>query len=134
MPEAVVRRATILIPGTGGRDNPDGAHLHVVLTDTCQGGYNLLVPICSIKPHRKYDRTCLLGVGDHDFLTHPSYVAYYRMVPYAASVIRRHLDAKFFKLKDPIVERAFALICAGVQRSQESAPRYQRYFSTGSLE
>lgn len=134
MSGAIVRRATILIPGTGGRDNPDGAHLHVVLTDTCKSGYNLLVPICSIKPGRQHDRTCLLGVGDHDFLDRPSYVAYYRMLPYGISAIQRHLDAKFFKLRGSIGERVFALICDGVQKSQESAPRYQKYLATGALD
>ena len=132
---SIVRRSVILIPGTGGRDNPDGAHLHVVLTDTCSSGCNLLVPICSVpsQKKRRHDRTCLVGIGDHEFLKHPSYVAYYRMRHYSETVLLKHIHDKYFEMRDPLDERVFALVCAGIGRSDESAPRYQRYFATGVL-
>jgi hypothetical protein len=133
MPSSVVRRSTILIPGTGGRESADVAHLHIVLTDTCAAGYNLLVPIQSIHKNRQHDRTCILGVDDHSFIKHPSYVAYYNMRVQRLSAIMKQLKDNYFKEHEAIDDRIFALVCAGVEKSQHSAPRYQRYFATGIL-
>lgn len=60
---------------------PSGNHLFVVLNDPIDiEGYPpslcLLVCICSINANIPYDQTCVLNVGQHPSVLHPSYVAY----------------------------------------------------------
>lgn len=126
----LARRSTVIIPGTGGRSDPDGAHFHIVLTDTCDQGNNLLVPICSVRDKRPHDRTCLLGTGDHDFLRHNSFVFYAMMKIYSAGDIMKKVQAQYFSMRKPLDDPAFALVCAGIDNSDYSEPQFQRYYAS----
>ena len=127
---SLVRRSTIIIPGTGGLSNPDGAHLNVILTNTCDQGNNLLVPICSVRDKRPHDKTCLLGKGDHDFIRHSSYVFYAGMRIYPADHIEKKLQDRYFRLRELLDERVFALVCAGLNNSEYSEPQFQAYYAS----
>lgn len=114
---------TIHIPETG----PHG-HLFVILTNTCKDGDNLIVPVCSIRAGRAYDPTCSLGVGDHDFLRHPSYVAYnFLKRENAANLVKKVADG-VVAYKGIMADPVFARICAGVELSDDASPVHQRYF------
>ena len=64
------RRSTILIPYNEVR------HLFLIMNDPCPEGMCLSLMITSIKAGRIHDSTCILDVGDHDFIRHPSFVLY----------------------------------------------------------
>jgi len=51
-------------------------HLHVVLTGISTTLTHLLVNFSTIKDGVVHDPACLVGVGDHPFITAPSYMAY----------------------------------------------------------
>ena len=124
---APVRRATLLIPGTGPAHDPSRAHLFVILTDPCSAGMNLIVPICSAEG--KFDPTCIVGNGDHPFLTKKSYVKYYRLNTFASATLIEQERKKVISYRGMMDEKVFALICAGVGKSPDSAPIYRRYFA-----
>jgi hypothetical protein len=123
---AAVRRATLWIPGTGPPHDPERGHLFIILTDPCLKGHVLLVPVCGA--YKKYDGTCILGEGDHDFLDRKSYVAYYRLNTYAAVDLVAQVSNEVFRCKGMMDEKVFALVCNGVASSRDSAPKFKRYF------
>jgi hypothetical protein len=125
---APVRRATLWVPGTGPAEDPDRAHLFVILTNPCSDGMVLMVPICSLT--NKADRTCLLGTGDHSFLKHPSFVAYYRLSKLkAATLVEQELRGAI-KFRGMLDEKIFALICAGIEDSRQAPPILKAYYVT----
>jgi hypothetical protein len=112
---------TIHIPETG----PTG-HLFVILTETCAAGNNLVVPVNTIRG--AHDGACLLGVGDHAFIKSPSFVAYRHLDLLLADDIKAKVRSGVIDYKGILEDRVFALVCAGVERSEEAAPKFQRYF------
>ena len=70
----VGRGSTFLVPGT--HLNPDKSHLCVVLTSPPADGPPLVLYVPIITFHEKYDATCILGVGDHEFIKEKSCVHY----------------------------------------------------------
>jgi len=124
---APVRRATLLIPGTGPAHDPARAHLFVILTDPCPNGMVLVVPVC--RAVRGYDNTCILGAGDHPFFKQKSYVAYYRLQTYSAAELIDKEEKQIIRFRGMLDEKVFALICNGVEQSRLSAPVHKHYFA-----
>ncbi len=116
------RSFTIHIPNTG----PSG-HLFVILTETCDAGENLLVPICSARA--RYDSTCMLNIGDHDFVKHLSYVDYGLMRRDSAKKLIDRVKSGQINYEGILDLRVFDRICAGVTVSDDAAPIFQNYFS-----
>jgi hypothetical protein len=112
--------------GAGPASDPDRGHLFVVLTDTCQNGENLLVPICKIGT--KYDKTCTLKAGEHEFIKYPSYVEYYRLQTYSAVVIQARVEKQIILPKSPVSEGVLNRLCEGVEKSPLSPPRQKKYY------
>jgi hypothetical protein len=126
VPFRLVRSATIHIPNTGSARDRTKGHLFVVLTNTCSNGQNLLVPVCTDRG--KADRTCLLGVGDHPFLTDPSFVMYAHLDLYDAPLLQDRIKSGVFGDEGLLDERIFARVCMGVTQSIHSAPVFKRYY------
>jgi hypothetical protein len=122
----IVRRSTLWISGTGPAHDQSRGHLFVVLTDPCSENKVLTVPICST--HKKNDTTCLVGQGDHKFLKHPSYVAYYLLEIREVSALIDGINRKLIVQDDFLDEKIFGFVCAGIDRSQESAPKFRKYY------
>jgi hypothetical protein len=126
-PFAVTKRATVWIPDTGPDQDPQRAHLFVVLTDPSADGMVLMVPICTAAT--KYDNTCIVGSGDHPFLKHKSYVAYYRLNTFKASVLEEQAKRGIVQFRGMLDDKIFALVCAGVESSRQAAPIYKKYYA-----
>lgn len=74
-------------------DTPQGPmrHLNVIITDPDEDLYYLVVPITTYRkkdgiPFQGQDKSCILPIGCHPFITHESYVYYAkaRKMSYAA--------------------------------------------------
>jgi hypothetical protein len=124
---APVRRATLWIPGTGPDHDQDRAHLFIILTDPDADGMVLVVPICSATA--KSDSTCIVGAGDHPFLKHKSFTAYYRLNILNAATLVDQERRSIIQYRGMFDEKFFALVCAGVEQSRQAAPRYKKYFA-----
>jgi hypothetical protein len=125
-PFAAVRGATLWIPGTGPAHDQGRGHLFIILTNPCPDGMVLMVPVCSVGT--KYDNTCILGKGDHNFLTHKSFLAYYRLGTSSAAALVEQVKKTVFVDKGMLNERVFALVCNGVTTSRDAPPKHKRYF------
>jgi len=112
--------------GTGPASDPERGHLFVILTDTCQNGENLLVPICTIGT--KYDNTCTLKAGEHEFIKHQSYAEYYRLQTYSVVVIQARVEKQIILPKPPVSNDVLTRLCEGVEKSPLTPLRQKKYY------
>lgn len=105
----------------------DVPHLFFVLNDPCKDGLCLLVMVSSIKDGRPYEEACVLDVGDHDFITHPSYIVYRIASQTRAAHIGNMVDKGYYKsdidARSELLERVFQ----GLLASDEISGSMLRY-------
>lgn len=54
-----IKKGPLLIP-SGSNRNPDGLHLHIILTDACANCQHLLVSISTVRVGQYHDPTCIV--------------------------------------------------------------------------
>lgn len=101
-------------------------HLHVVCNDTCEHGLNLLVPISSF--FDGCDTTCELQAGDHEFVTHLSYVFYAKCKLYQSSQLDRGIERQLVLPKHDIDDGIFVRIERGICSSPDTPLKVKQYF------
>lgn len=112
MPFTAEKTATVLIPS-----GPDGDHLFVISTDRCPGGKHLLLNLSSAKEGLAHDATCEVGVGEHPFVTKPSFIAYRHAQVQAGERIEKLVNGWYYKAHQPASEELTARALAGVSQS-----------------
>jgi len=102
-------------------------HLFVVMNDPCPEKLCLVISISSIKPKRHFDPACVLEVGDHPFIKHPSFIMYRLAETKKAMHISNMVDSKYYLKHKDFEEPAFGNIAAGLFKSDEVKPRILKY-------
>lgn len=118
---------TVWIPGTGPAHDKDRSHLYVIITEPCENGFVLAVPICTIRTS-KYDKTCELKLGDHDFIEYPSYVAYYHVTRYKAEQLEKQIHGGALHADEPVKQEVLKRIRDGISSSRQIPPVEKKYF------
>lgn len=115
---AVVKRATLLVP-SGTANDPNRKHLTILLTaPTGPAKQVLTVNISTLRGNRGDDSTCLLDIGDHEFIKHRSYVAYWSCRHDCTEAhILNCVGSKLFEPKGMLREDVFVRIIEGMDRS-----------------
>ena len=116
------RCGTLLIP-TG----PAGDHLFVITTDACRDGRHLLVNLSTIRPGTFHDTTCELQIGEHPFVTAPSYVVYRGAMIQPAERLSRMVDGWVYKAHQDATEQLTARMLAGVGASKFTPRHIKNY-------
>lgn len=103
-------------------------HLFIICNDTCKFGANLLINISSF--YDGCDDTCILDVGDHPFVQHPSYVYYAE-----ARIIKTDGLQKGFRQgalipREPLGDPVFERVVAGINVSLDTPNNVIRYFNS----
>lgn len=125
-------RCTLLIPSGTPRD-PTKHHLFVILTPRCDNHSHLLVPICSIVDGIRFDQTCLLEAGCHEFLVRRSYVLYSKCDNVHHVRLVDLVEKQYYHVKDQLEQRFFDEVCDGVLTSPFT-PRWARnYYRLNAL-
>jgi len=101
----------------------DGYHLFIQVTE--QLGENneiLIVNASTIHPNIYHDSTCVLNVGDHPFIIHPSYVRYdkSRIVP--IEKIQNGIRTNTLIPREMLSEDVFNRLIQGFHNSPHVAP------------
>jgi hypothetical protein len=92
-------------------------HLHVVLSEADGDGFHLVASITTIYPDMKYDNTCELQAGEHEFITHPSYVLYRHADTARGSHIEAMVNGGVYKEKSDCTDALLKKILAGIEKS-----------------
>ncbi len=121
------KKGTVLIP-SGSKD-----HLHFICSDPVfypRTGKEsvLVVNISSIKPDIEHDTSCVLDVGDHPFITHPSYVYYLKADIFSTENIARNVADGYFDTHEDCGDKTFTRILAGFEISDDVRPKPFRFY------
>lgn len=121
------RKGTILIPS--GSKN----HLHFVCSDpvfypSVGKDCVLVVNISTADAAIDYDKTCVLDVGDHPFIKHPSYVYYRRADIFGADNIARNVADGTFDVHRDCTDGTFKRILDGFDISDEVRPKIHKFY------
>ncbi len=119
--EQIRHGSTLLIPGT--HQDPEKSHLCIILNDPPDCGPRQVLYVPVITARKKYDATCILDVGDHDFIKQRSCVHYAR----AAVRTVEHL-AKCGSPKDPLAVDVLERVCTGIFDSPHSPPWVKKFY------
>ena len=119
------QRGTFLLQ-SGTNAQPNLKHLHVVCSDTCPLGGNLIVPVSSF--YDGCDETCLLDAGDHEFVRHLSFIFYARSKVAMAQRIDELVNQGQVILKPDLTEEVFQRVVEGICRSPDTPLKVRRYY------
>lgn len=123
----MVTKAGTLLIASGPTHNPGLRHLHVVCTDPCKDGFQLIVSITSWT-NNLCDGTCILQANDHDWLTHQSWVMYRAARLEAASTLDNGLQQGTFIPKAAMADEVFDRILYGICASPHTKRKIKQYF------
>lgn len=122
------RKDTVLIP-SGPTD-----HLHFVCCDLVFYPKQakecvLLVNISTIKQDIDYDLTCIVEVGDHPFVTRPSYIYYRKADIFGADSLSRNVAEGAFQVHQPCSDELFTRILNGFDISEDVRLKVKKFYS-----
>lgn len=112
----------------------DKPHLWIVMNDGCSAGQCLVIMISTIYASRPHDPACVLDVGDHDFLDHPSYAVYRLAETPTVARVQALLARGYYKPKEDFPAATFARIAKGIFASDETRRRIVTYAETVGLD
>lgn len=109
-------------------------HLHVVCNDPVMDASKgedavLIVNVTSIKdemPH--YDQSCILNVGDHPFITHPSFMYYKEAMVYKASNIQNAVEKGVYETRPDMLDETFRRVLKGFELTDEVPYKVFRFY------
>lgn len=121
------KKGTILIP-SGSAD-----HLHFICSDPVffpdlARDCVLVANISTVKPDIYHDPTCILDVGDHPFIRHPSFVFYKKADIFGADNISRNVADGTFTVHDPCEDIVLTRILAGFNISDDVRLRVKKFY------
>ena len=106
--------------GTGGFGNPGGGHLCVCLTSPCDKDNILIVTIQTYRPN--FDTSCILDVGDHEFITHKSIATYARATKVGGTATQKLIDNGTHTQKASVSAAILKKLRDGLKVSGETPP------------
>jgi hypothetical protein len=121
----VARAGTLLIP-SGPAHDPERRHLHVVCTDPCQNGKQVIVSITTWT-NSLCDATCILQAHEHEWLRHQSYVFYRKARIEAATTLDNGVQQGIFEQQGDVYEQTFLRILNGICASPQTPRKVKQY-------
>ena len=116
------RGKTLLIPS--GTKN----HLHIILTNGCENGTHLLVPLCTIPEKRYHDPACEFQGGEHEFIKVPTYVEYKFCKTVHGNHLVKCVDGWECHPKADVSEGVLRAVCDGLAASEHVPAWVMEYF------
>jgi hypothetical protein len=123
--ELVARAGTLLIP-SGPDNDPTRRHLHVVCTDPCENGYQVIVSITTWT-NNLCDATCVVQAHEHEWLTHQSYVFYRKARIEAAETLDNGVRIGEFEPQGTMNAQTFLRVKNGLCQSLQTPRRVKKY-------
>jgi hypothetical protein len=117
-----VQGGTVLVP------NLDHVkHLHIVLCDpqSASAYVNnscILGSVTTIRPNVPHDDSCILRAGDHEFLSHDSFVYYKMAKSFTAKSILSNINSGLFAARLPLERLVFRRVLDGLVASDFVSP------------
>ena len=117
--------SAFLLTSTGGMMNPAGGHLCVCLTNPCAKGDLLAVTIQTYYPG--FDTSCVLDLGDHDFIQHKSVATYSRCIKIYGVMTEKLIDNGTYTKFPDVTPSLLAKLRKGLKASGDTEPYFLAY-------
>ncbi|HBL9999454.1 TPA: hypothetical protein LT059_004016 [Salmonella enterica subsp. enterica serovar Kodjovi] len=88
----------------------------------------LAVNLTSVDKGFEIDPTCILNVGDHPFVRHPSYIFYQRAQIFGVDTVIRQVISGDIRVHQSCGEETFRRILAGFNVSPYVNPKVKAYY------
>ncbi|HHA1934672.1 hypothetical protein ACEV60_21430 [Enterobacter ludwigii] len=88
----------------------------------------LAVNLTSVGGGYEIDHSCLLDVGDHPFVKHPSYIFYQRAQIFGVDTVMRQVIAGDIRTHQPCEDDTFRRILSGFDISPYVNPKIKSYY------
>lgn len=105
----------------------DTPHLFTVMNNPCKHGLCMALMVSSIKEGRSHDKSCILDVGDHEFIKRPTYVVYRLAITARAAHVGNMVDKSLYIPKEDWKLSVFKRIADGLHASLETPFGMIRY-------
>lgn len=102
-------------------------HLFCIMNDPCKNRLCLVCMVTTIYKDRPYDNACILQIGDHGFIRHPSYVLYRTACQINENHFRKMLEMNEFSEKENFRPDIFRKIADGLYSSENTTGTMLRY-------
>jgi hypothetical protein len=127
------RKGTILIPANAA------SHLHFVCSHPVLYPNKakecvLLVNISSVKNNIPIDGTCLLNIGDHPFITKPSFVYYKKAEIFSVTGINQQIAEGNYMVQEDCDDEVFSRILNGFAVSDDVKRNVFKFYEKYCLE
>ena len=119
--DQIRRGSTLLISGT--HQDPSKSHLCIILNDPPDANPQQVLYVPVITARKKSDATCILEVGDHEFIVHKSCVHYANA---QVRTVQQLTDRG--SLKEPLRDDVLERVCAGVFDSPHTRPWVRKFY------
>lgn len=118
-----VAGGALLVPS-----GPQGHHLHIIIFGPANfPGYPkqscISVSICTIRTGLPFDNTRIVNPGEHEFIKHPSYVAYRHARIDTSAHFEEMVKNGYFYPQTTVVEPLLREIYSGLHESSQT-PNY----------
>ena len=122
----IIRPRQTFLMKSGPLHDPERLHLHFVCLDVDDDGNTLIVPVASYKENYS-DSTCILDVGDHEFIKHKSFVLYLEAQIRNADELQADIDERVIIPQKDILQYFLLKIRKGVLDSKETPRNIKDY-------
>lgn len=126
MIEMLSKGDTLLIP-SGTEHDPDKKHLFIICNDLCPQNCFLLVPVTSWTG-RLCDSTTKLGISDHPFIRHESYILYRKSEIMRYEKLENGINKGIIKKQEKVNAQTLLRIINGVDKSAHTPRKCKKYF------
>lgn len=127
MSAGIIRKGTLLMQ-SGCTD-----HLFIICSDPvyypklAKECY-LAVNVTSIKPEIEHDPACILDVGDHPFIRHPSYIYYKKADIWGLVTTSQSIANGDINIHNPCEDHLFNRVLSGFEISEFVKPTVMSFF------
>ena len=112
---------------SGPHGNQDLRHLHIVCTEPCGRGQQLLVSVTTWT-NSLCDDACVLDVGDHPFIRHRSWIMYRKARLELAEDLDNGVEIGVFVPRQALEHPVFERVLQGICISRSTPYKIKRYF------
>lgn len=109
-------------------------HLHIVVEKITSKNMLICAFVSSIVKGRGFDKSCVLNVGDCDFIKHPSYVVYDKMLFFDAQIFEQMAENGYIRLEEHLSDDVLQRVLSGALNSKMTPNNFRKYLEDNSVQ
>lgn len=108
-------------------------HLFIIVLDSYKTESGFVCPCVMVTSWtgnpKLDDPSCILEAGEHEFITHKSYIAYKETIPFKADWIEYNLECGIYRAKPPVSKDLLERIIKSAKNSRKISKNNLKYYN-----